>query len=509
MGNPDFTRLDERKAILDEIKAEENYTRKREHQKRFDVFRNRQDRYIVERLNQEFDLNTVNEMRKILSINLVPEIIRQSSSVYQKPPHREFYSETGRELSDRELEQLENIYKYGKVDKNLLLSNQLYNLHDQNFLMVLPDKKGRIKVKTMSPMHLDAVPDDFDPEDAYAYIVNVWNKDLHKTAKSTDTVTKQTDDYRFNDRRNQKIADNSDYEALLERFVLWTDQYHFTMNGRGEIVDELMENPIEELPFIDIAREKDFQFFVRTGTSLVDFALDLGLVLSDTSNTIRLQSYAQAVMKSEKPPQNIKVGPNSIIWLPIDPNNPQSQSEFSFVSPSPNIQGALDFIEMSLNLFLSSRGLDTSTITATEGGSKFSSGVERLLAMIDRFEATKDDYDLYRGVEKELFYKMRNWSNVMQDVVGEGELLPELKLATIADDVKCNVKFHEPEMIQTESEKEDSVVKLMEAGLLSRKEALMRLRGVDEEAARQILEELDAEMEGASLSMGEQVGEAR
>lgn len=501
----DLTVAGDRKAVLDEIKSEENYTRKREHQKRFDVFRHRQDRYIVERLNKEFDVGTVRMMRKILSINLVPEIIRQMSSVYKTAPEREFFAQN-RELSEREVEQINNLYYYSKANKNLLSTNQFYNLHDQTFLMVLPDKKGKIKAKPVPPMHIDAIPDELDVESAKAFILNVWDKDLHKTAKDPATLSRETEDYRFNDRMNQRIADDSDRLALLERFVVWTREFHFTMDGKGEIVDEIVENPIQKLPFIDIAKEKDFQFFVRTGTSLVDFALDLGLILSDTSNTIRLQSYAQAVMTSEKPPTNLQVGPNSIIWLPIDPANPSIKPEFSFVSPSPDIQGSLEFIEMSLNLFLSSRGLDTSIISGKQEGQKYSSGIERMLAMIDRFEATKDDYDLFKGVEKELFYLLRDWSNVMQDVSDEEALIDELRIGVIGDDVKCSVKFFEPQMIQTEKEKEDSVLKLMEAGLLSRKEALMDLRGVDEEAARQILEELDQEI---MRPIGDDGGEAR
>lgn len=491
--NVDLTRLDERKAILDEIKSDDNYNRKREHQKRFDVMMQRQDRYILERLRLEFDNQTVNQMRKILSINLVPEIIRQMSSVYKKAPHRSFASRSGRVLPEREQMQIDNLYYYSKADQNLLKTNQFLNLHDQIFLMCLPDKKGIIKAKPVSPMHLDVVPDEDDVETAHAYILNVWDKDLYK-----NSATKADDStmvgYRQIDQINQKIADNDDRQKVLERFVVWTKEFHFTMNGKGEITKDILPNPIEKLPFIDIAKSKDFQFFVRTGTSLVDFALDMGLLLSDTANTIRLQSYAQAVMTSEKPPTNLVVGPNNVLWLPLDPNNPGAKPSFEYASPSPDINGSLEFMEMCLNMFLSSRGLDTSTISGKAEGKTFSSGVERLLAMIDRFEATRDDFDLFKNVEYQLFDLMRDWSNVMWQVNDEEALVDDLRLSSIGEDVELQCKFHEPQMVQTESEKEDSALKMLEAGLMSRVEALMKLRGVDRAAAEQIVAEIDQEV---------------
>jgi hypothetical protein len=46
-------------------------------------------------------------------------------------------------------------------------------------------------------------------------------------------------------------------------------------------------------------------------------------------------------------------------------------------------------------------------------------------------------------------------------------------------------------MVQTEAEKQDSVIKLMDAGLLSKEEAIMQIRNVDQEKAKEILSEID------------------
>ena len=55
MGNPNLLDGEVRSNILSEINADENNRRKSEHQKRFDVYRERQDSYILERLEREFN----------------------------------------------------------------------------------------------------------------------------------------------------------------------------------------------------------------------------------------------------------------------------------------------------------------------------------------------------------------------------------------------------------------------------------------------------------------------
>lgn len=485
---PDLLSQAGRTEVLKDINQEENRSRKREHQKRFDVFNERQDVYILERLRREFSIKTVNEMRKVLSINLTTRIINEMSSIYNNSPERSFVN-PNRELNDDELMQLEALYDDCKVNQVLRKANQFYNLHDQSSLMIVPDLMGGFKMKALPPHYYDVIPDPVNPELAYAYILNVWDFDLYKSVRSGDAEPTQLNRYRMNDRLNQSVADDNDREALLQRYVVWTPEFHYTMDGKGNLKTEVMPNPIGRLPFVDIATDKDFQFFVRRGTSVVDFALDFGLLLSDLSNIIRMQGYSQAVISSTKKPEDSRVGPTHIMWLKQDPNA-TVQPNFQFVSPNPDIQGSLEFLETTLRLFLSSRGIDPATISGKGEARSFSSGVERLLAMLDKFEATRSDYDLFKNVEYEVFDILKLWSNAFQGVVGEGQLKEELRLSELSDEIEMNVKFNQPTSVQTQSEKEESVIRLLEAGLMSEIEAIQELREVDEDKAKQIMDDI-------------------
>lgn len=494
MGNPNLMDKAVRRQIIADIESEDNKARKREHQKRFDVYRDRQDRYILERLMREFDRNTVNDMRKIFSINLSKRIVDEMSSIYNTPPQRNFSTASGEPTENQTL-QLENLYEMSKVNNALMKANKLYNNHDQCAIMCVPDKMGKLKVKALPPMHYDVVPDFKDPEMAYAYILNVWDVDLNKTARSNTSEPTQLNRYQANDRMNQSIADVNDRKAMQNRYIVWTPDVHFMMDGAGNTIGEEIDNPIGRLPFIDVADDKDFEFFVRYGSSITSFALDFGMVLSDLANTIRLQNYSQAVIASDKKPTNVRVGPQEILWLKKDPNNPSFDPRFEFVSPSPDLTGSLEFLESLLRLFLSSRGIDPTTISGKSDGRTFGSGVERLLAMLDKFEATRADFDLFACVERELFEIMVAWSNELQNASGETELSADLQLGVIPEDVFLDIKFSEPMSVMTESERRESVMKDIEAGLKSRIEAIMEMRGVSEDKAVEILRQID-EAEG-------------
>jgi hypothetical protein len=483
-----------RAQVLSDINQEDNHNRKRDQQKRYDVYHGRQDVYILERLRKEFSQKTVDEMRKILSINLAKRIIDEKSSVYTREPERTFYTKSGADLTDAQTEQLEALYRFNNVDTALALTNVAKNRHDQCALMCVPDKMGGFKVRAVSPIHYDVIPSNKDPEKAYAYIISVWDKDLRGTVRSGQGEPTQLNQYKGNDRTNQSIADDDDARALHQRFVVWTAKEHFIMNGGGKIQGEIMPNPIKMLPFIDVApAEKDFQFFVRRGSNTIDFSLDYGMLLSDNANVIRLQSYSQAVISSEKLPTNMTVGPNHILHLKLDPNRPELSPRFEFVTPNPDLAGTQSFMESMLNLHLTSEGQDPSILSTTNSGQKFNSGLDRLLSMISKFEATRDDFALFRKVEDQLVRIMGAWSNEYQNVVGDGELDSDLKIATLPDDVMVDVKFSEPEAIQTRAEQEDSIIKLIGEGLMSRLEAVMELRGVNEDEAKRILEDIDGE----------------
>lgn len=494
MGNPDLRDQSVRKNIIDEINHENNKDRKEEHLKRFEVYQDRQHKHLLEKLRGEFSDKTVREMRKISSINLTKRITNELASIYNTEPMREFG-----EVSDREIEQIENLYHYACADQKLKLANRYYKLHGQAAIQILP-RDNRIMLRALQPQDYDVIPDAEYPEKAYAYILNVFDKyDFLYAENQTGSL----DNPRHNnvnqgirreaDRINQKIADRDDYRAKMGKYIVWTDKLMFMMDGSGQIISEETENPIGMLPFVDVALDKDMEFFVRAGNSIVDFALDYSLLLSDTATINKMQGWAQPIISATELPQDMQIGPNHILYLPIDPNNPTATPSFEFANPSPDMSSSLELLETYLRLFLSSQGIDPKTVSGKAETQRFSSGIERLLAMVEKFEASRSDIDLFRKVEDDVFKLMVAWSNAYQGVTGDKRLIDDLNKGKINDNATMEIQFVRPEMLQTKAEKEESVMKLLDAGLMSKKEAIMHIREVDEEMAIKILEEIDGD----------------
>jgi len=480
--------LDEgvRKQVLGDINQEENFSRKREAQRRFDVYRGRQDAYILEKLISEFSVRTVQEMRTILSINMTEKIIDELSSLYKNEPVREYT-----DASENEEEQIDELYNKAKFNSVMKIANKYYNLWDDLDILVIP-KDGMIKVKPLIKQGYDIVPDANDPEKAYALILSTFDDATHATFVDGTNITQDRNDYYQRDYRNEKIADDDDRLKLLQRYIWWTPEWHFTTDGHGKLIEELEPNPVGRLPIVNIAQEKDNQYFVRRGAGIINFAIEFSACLSDLANIIKLQGYAQAVITSVKQPTNLSVGPNKIIWLEQDPNA-TVQPTFEFVSPNPDIANSLEFLDTLLRLFLSSRSIDPKTISGKLDGQSFSSGVERLLAMIDRFSASQDDADLFKCAEVDIFDLMRDWSNVMQGVSDETRLTDELNIATISDDVVMTVNFTGPEAVKTEAEELDLVERRLDNGTMSIVGAIEKLDSVEKDKAKEILAEIREE----------------
>lgn len=486
MDNVDLLDFAVRQRIIEEIGSTENLSRKRFEQRKFDIFRNRQAQYVLERLRDELGVKSVESMRKVLSINPLPRIIDEQASLYKNEPER-FFSN----VNEAEEETLESLYKYGHVDKSMRLANKYYKLHDQAFLYLVPND-GQLCPRVLTPKDLDVIPDANNPEKAYAYILNVWNLQMNSTFISQSAVFEGAQ-YYGTDNLNQKIADQDDRDALYERYVVWTNDLHFTMNGYGEIVGEVVANPIGEVPFIDISTEKDFSFFVSRGNQAAEFVIDLLAQMSDLANVARLQGYSQAIIYSAEEPKDIRVGPAKVIWLKLDPNNPDARPEFTFESPSPDLNAGLEIINSQLKMFLTSVGLDASVVSGKDQQRAFTSGVDHLLSNLDKFQASKQDMDLFRSVEDKLFKLMVLWNNIMQPVSGEGELDEHIKGVSINQNAAMEIRFAEPTDIQTRQSKEDSVIKLLDAGLMSKSKAMQELYGFDEAKALEELAEIDKE----------------
>ena len=495
-----------RRKIIEDILCEENKRRKVDSFKRLDIYKKNQRKYILERIHKDLSAETIANMRTFTSINFTKKIIDAKASVYKHTPKRSFAN-----ASPRELEQIDALYKYAEADVKLKKGNRIYKLEDQATLQVLP-KDGKVCMRVLAPHHFDVVPRVDMPEVAEVYVLSGFDKQYAyqdtQGSETLDNRSSSTTMAGYYDNLNQSIADRDDYFDKLNYFVFWSKEYHFACNKQGQILgednvpllgsvaEEMLVNPIGRLPFIDLVVDRDFEYWAQTGSNITDLQLDLGAQISDTCDVNFRQGYSQAILSATEAPRSMQIGPHTLLFLKKDPRGDAStQPSFQFATPSPDLGSSIRLTEMLLAMGLTSEGLDASMISTgpSTGTSTYSSGYERLLAQIEEFSASQDDFQLFEDAESKLFDLFRVWSNTLQNVRGQLELIPDLRGGVISDNVELDISFMAPEMLQSQGEREDSAIKKLESGLISRKMAIMQVHDVDEDRALEILEEIDTE----------------
>lgn len=495
-----------RRKILTEIKSDENIQRKVVSYKKHNMQNDNFHQYVVEFLESKYDPETVKEMTVFSNINLQKRISKSEASIYKHGVDRDVF------IGNEESEEFVKVFDDMNLTQKMRKVNECYKYQDQCALQIIP-KDGKLCPRVLLPHHYDVIPDPVNPENAVAYIIsNFDNTDRDKIRREDDkTGFSQGDKYR--DGVNQKIGDWDDPQLKEERYYFWSKDFNYVMNGKGEILDKETESEVltevaesdpnimsplfeyQIMPFVDISTAKDFEYWVRSGDALYYATIIYNVIFSNEFKVVELQGQAQAYYKgdAEHMPENLRVGPDKLIFIPVNPNNPVD-SEFGFANPGSDLNGIKDFRESWLSSFLSSRGLDVSIINGNSTAKTASSGVERMLQMIEKFEASLDDFALFKHIEQKAFKIIYHW---IQSLAGDrvnGELVLDeayqMQLPDISS-VNFQVEFQKPEMIKTDMEVLDVLSKEIEMGISSKVHALMEYRGMSFEEAQKRVQEID------------------
>jgi hypothetical protein len=471
MANPTYQTLEERKKLISDIKSEENIRRKRRSLRDYEVYNDNAYNHVKLLLESQLSPETAKKMPIISNINISKAVVTKEANIYLDEPAR-----TYEDISKTDQEVLEKVYKECAYNSVLGKANKYYKLRNQCFLQIVP-KYGKLKIRVLQPHNIDVVPDEMDPETAYAYVISTFDKDQMPSYVS--------------DRVNQSIADKDDAKALAERYQVTTAEFSFVINGKGDYVVPPIPNIIGMLPFVDIAKDKDFEFMVKIGQALTEFTIDFNAAYSDLMYVCRMQGFSLGVLSGDAKlkPETMTIGPAELIFLPSSPDNPDSKLSLDFKSPTPNIEASLKAIESLIGLFLSTRGIDIKAIQVNGSGQAYSSALEKLLSMIDQFKATKEDFDLFGNyVEKQIHTIVTKY---LAELTGSEFLSPEYNVSQAIVKSKLTVKFKEPEMVETTKDKLENGKSKIDLGISDRVLLLSELEGLSTEAAQEKIDEID------------------
>ena len=480
--------------VLEDIKTPENKDRKDKSFEATEIYNGRLRQYVIEHLETMHSTSSVKEM-PIQTINISKRIVQERSSIYKDSPTRHFQN-----VSEEQEQVLNNIYDDLKADYMLSKANDFYALQNQCVIQCVP-MDGKFKLRILKLHQFDVITMPGMPEEAMAIIISSYDKSNVVNTREDHSATGEGSYSRpnksnFSDRVDQSISDPDDKGP--ETFEVWTREYvdekgeivpslNFVMDKRGNLLSNDPLSPVPFLPFIDVSAYKDYQYFCSDHNTLTEFSKSYSALYTEICQGHRMQAFSQPVLTGPKDllPSSLEVGPNTILMLPSDPD--LGDVNFSFASPGGSVTHGIELAEQLLAQFLSCQGIDPK-IVSSESGARFSSGIERLLSLIERFDATRVDFNLFTEVEDKLYRIIADWHTALQ---GTDTLDDKYKMAQLSEDSSISVTFSRPEGAQTMLDKVAMHEKLIEQGLGSRVTAIMDIYSMDRSEAEEYISKLD------------------
>lgn len=488
----DVESLDNRKWLASMVDDPGEKGRKYESFKQWEIYSSRIKDYVINELKENYDEESIREMPVQSSINLAKRITNEQSVVYKQAPERIFDG-----LDEDDQAKMKLIYEEMRSDKKLAASNRAFKLQEQNHLMCVP-KEGKLILRTLKNHQVTVIPNPDDPETAMAYVVTSFNKDDFLDQNNLGSATGSTAKVdQFDDSKEFKQRQQNAKMDATKNLIVWTKESNFSMDSQGNLTSEIVPNPLAPfglMPFVDISSEKEFEYWVRKGTGVTDFTVEFNKTLSDVATVIKMQGFAQAVLKGPESIQtsNVKIGPTYLLKITTDANSEGGDSDFKYVNPNSDIRGSLDWLKELLSYYLSSEAIDPKTVTASGDTTKATSGLDRLLQMIQQLSASMDDFETYDRAEKELYEIVKAWITVLSPTDG---LKDELSILSLPKDSKITTKYKMPEMIQSEGETLGNVEKKKELGMTSRVREVMSYYDVDRDKAIEMIVQFDKDEE--------------
>ena len=495
----DLRKLQARQKVIDLMNGPEEKKRRDESFICSEVYNGRLRQYVIEYLQTLFHKDTVEEMPVQSAANIVKKVVQQKATIYDDKVKRNFD-----EASDEQVEVLERIYKNSDVNYLMGKANEFFVLNNQVLLKIVP-KDGHFKFDVLKLHHFGVITMPDDPTEALGYVISSYDKKFKRDDKGnfnplgTGAISNP---YKgtMPDGIDQAIADEDDSKP--EVYEIWTRAYfdkelneevpalQFVCDKEGVILSEDPLSPIDILPFVDIAGFKDHQWFAENAKALTDFTIEYNAFQSELAQMFRM-NYGQAVLSGPESllprDSELTVGPNRTLVLKKDVD--LGDVTFDFVSPNGQISSGIEYLEMLLAQFLSCNGVDPKVISK-ESGQTYSSGIERLLAMIERFQATKSDYTVMEKAEKKILYIIKSYLEAYQ---GTDVLDAQYNMPPLPETCSVTVNYARPEAAQTLREKLETQEKLMALGLANRATAVKELYGFDQAEAEEYIAKIDEE----------------
>ena len=505
-----------RKALIEEIEGPGNQRRKAEMFKRYECLKDHTGVYVKQLLQAKFSDQTVTAMQaSMTNISFARKVVDKLAKVYSNGVKRTLPEDQNSNQAD-----IETLARVIKLNRAMKKWNRYFKAFRNTLAYVKPvhgkfEGKHTLEVSILAPFLYDVVPLPGNPQGMLAVVLSDYspNRGLlydvsdaatanrGRTREVNASITNQTNPGA--DGIDDAIADGDDLRvtsggALIvgaskraeqqkdpkaRSYVWWTETMHFTTNGLGEIISVGSagedntgkpegSNPIEELPFVNLADDQDEQFWAEGGADIADSAIKINAFLTNLIHVAIEQGYGQLVVTGPKggTPKSLRVGPNHAITMEHDKDDPQPTAEFK--SANAPIADLLQTAEMYIALMLSTNNLSTKGVSINlQGGKDFASGVAMILDKAESMEDVNEQAEHFVEAEPEVWCLLAKWHAHYKGLGALDDALMEMNLP---EDPEVQMQFPAPAPIVSDKEKLETIKMRLDIGLTTMLEALMR-----------------------------------
>lgn len=521
-----------RKQVLQEILAPENMARKQEARKRYEIYKDKTKKFVIERLKaQGLKSETIQSMQNRCSnISILKKIVDKLSSAYTAGVSRSSSAddEATQLLENEFISEYEDFLNFDKKQKK---ADRYRELFKNTMIQVVPvldqvasRKEGRdvykISQRVLAPWQYDVIEDCEDREEARVVILSDYGETARHAGAYTapyqaDVHSDVAGPVNVSNRRDEIIADApiDQNEGGQMEFIWWSGAYHFTTNEHGQIIPEKspedLENPIGELNFVKVAQDQDGSFWAEGGDDLVEGAILVNVIITDMFAIAYQQGWGQFYIIGKGISHSQDVGPhNAMVFEIDDETEPGQRPEVGVVSANPPLGEWMASIEQYVALLLSTNNLSTGTVSVSLNAQSFPSGIAMIIDAAESVNDVNEAQSMFLDAERHEWHLVKKWHNLFFD---KNLLVPKLQqLGPVSDDFEVLVKFHEPKPVTTEKERLENIEKRKDLGInlmveliqmddpdLTRQEAEEKLMRIAEEKMKR-MESMTAKMLGGN-----------
>lgn len=487
----DIMKPEVRVKVLQDINDPENVYRKQLSQKRHEIYKDNTKKWVIRALaDQGLRSDTLQMMSdRASNISIAKKIVDKKAKCYAGGVTRKSTNESDQSKVDALMDELEINSKNKKADK-------WRELHRNCVIQIVPVKNINesedagsdlfdISYRILAPWQYDAIEDYYNHECPLVIILSEY------VYKPKPVVFSSTQDAAIvgaqmpnaistrtrpeGDGINQTIANNP-YDDVECRYIWWSKRYHFTTNDKGEIVAEDSPdgnaNPINKLPFVNVAQDQDGEFWADGGDDLIEGSVLINLVITDMLSIAFQQGFGQPVVTGgPNLPDQFASGPNNAIILrQKDKDDPVPK--FEYVQANPPLQEHQKILEMYVALLLSTNNLAPTNVANSINASQFPSGISLLIENSELQGSIEDKQTLMKDVEEDAFEIIRDWQNYYFELGALTESFKEI--GKISPDTEIDVTWNQTKPVITETEKLANYKARIELGINDKVDIIMQ-----------------------------------